>query len=133
MKKEFLVLLSVIVNNEFKWNGHVTKIQNECHSRAQIVSRQKLNSNRENIVLYSINLDVFSIAIEFLTTNDLDSVCTCSEDCDMFSPMHHYLRYYQYWTGSEFVRDSRSTVMNNYLQMIQSDMTITAPSQQTNR
>ena len=37
------------------------------------VSRQKLNSNRENIVRYSINLDVFSIAIEFLTTNDLDS------------------------------------------------------------
>ena len=40
----------------------------------QVVSRQKLNSNRENIVLYSINLDVFSIAIEFFTTNDLDSV-----------------------------------------------------------
>ena len=40
----------------------------------QVVSRQKLNSYRENIVLYSINLDVFSIAIEYLTTNDLDSV-----------------------------------------------------------
>ena len=42
-------------------------------NKVQVVSRQKLNSNRENIVLYSINLDVFSIAIEFLTTNDLDS------------------------------------------------------------
>ena len=41
--------------------------------RFQVVSRQKLNSNRENIVLYSINLNVFSIAIEFLTTNELDS------------------------------------------------------------
>ena len=46
----------------------------EIGARVQVVSRQKLNSNRENIVLYSINLDVFSIAIEFLTTNDLDSV-----------------------------------------------------------
>ena len=27
----------------------------------------------KNIVLYSINLDIFSVAIEFLTTNDLDS------------------------------------------------------------
>ena len=42
-------------------------------ARVQVVSHQKLNSNRENIVLYSINLNVFSIAIEFLTTNDLDS------------------------------------------------------------
>ena len=32
--------------------------------RVQVVSRQKLNSHQENI-------DVFSIAIEFLTTNDL--------------------------------------------------------------
>ena len=40
----------------------------------QVVSRQKLNSNRENIILYSINFDVFSIAIEFFMTNDLDSV-----------------------------------------------------------
>jgi len=40
---------------------------------SNMLSRQKLNSNWENIVLYFINLDVFSIAIEFLTTNDLDS------------------------------------------------------------
>ena len=29
-------------------------------------------SNRENSVFYSLHLDVFSIAIESLTTNDLD-------------------------------------------------------------
>ena len=44
-------------------------------SWVQVVSRQKLNWNRENIVLYSINLDVFSIANEFLMTNNLDSGC----------------------------------------------------------
>ena len=93
MKKEFLVLLGVIVNNELKWNGHVTKIQNECHYSLYVFRRLR----------------------------------------HVFSNAHHYRRYYQHWTGSEFVRDSRSTVMNNYLQMIQSDMTITAPSQQTNR
>ena len=31
----------------------------------QVVSRKKLNSNRENIVLYFVNRDAFSIAIEF--------------------------------------------------------------------
>ena len=41
--------------------------------KVQVVSRQKLNSNRENIVLYSININVFSIASKFLTPNDLDS------------------------------------------------------------
>ena len=45
----------------------------ECSDRLKL-GRQKLNWNRENVVLYSINLDVFSIAIKFLTTNDLDSV-----------------------------------------------------------
>ena len=48
-------------------------LQVGVETRVQVISRQKLNSNREKIVLYSINLDVFSIAIEFLTTNDLDS------------------------------------------------------------
>jgi len=42
-------------------------------SRVPVIGRQKLFESRK-IVLYSINLDVFSIAIEFLTTNDLDSV-----------------------------------------------------------
>ena len=46
-------------------------------SWVQVVSHQKLNSNRENIVLYSIKLDVFSIAIEFLTTNDSVSELPC--------------------------------------------------------
>ena len=48
--------------------AQTAKVQNP---RVQVVSRQKLNSNRENIVLYSINLDVFSIAIEFLTIKRL--------------------------------------------------------------
>ena len=39
----------------------------------QVVSRQKLDSNGENIVIYCVSLDVFSIAIAFLTTNDFDS------------------------------------------------------------
>ena len=39
----------------------------------QVVSGQKLDSNQENIVIYFVSLDVFSIAIEFLTTNDFDS------------------------------------------------------------
>ena len=46
----------------------------KCPACVQVVSRQKLNSNRENIVLYSINLDVFSIVVEFLTINDLSPV-----------------------------------------------------------
>ena len=54
------------------------KLRKDTYSHAapgsKIVSRQKLNSNRENIVLYSINFGFFLIAIEFLTTNDLDSV-----------------------------------------------------------
>ena len=37
-------------------------------------------TNREKIGLYSINLDVFSIPIEFLTTNDLDSAAMLYKD-----------------------------------------------------
>ena len=49
----------------------------EIGAWVQVVSHQKLNSNRENIVLYYINLDVFSIVIEILMTNNLDSgVCS---------------------------------------------------------
>ena len=40
----------------------------------QVVSRQKLNCNRENIEVYRAKYDIFSIRIEFLTTNDLDPV-----------------------------------------------------------
>ena len=41
-------------------------------NRVQVVSRQKLNCNRENIEVYRVKYDIFSIRIEFLTTNDLD-------------------------------------------------------------
>ena len=41
-------------------------------SGVQVVSRQKLNCNRENIEVYRVKYDFFSIRIEFLTTNDLD-------------------------------------------------------------
>ena len=37
----------------------------------QVVSRHKLNCNRENIEVYRVKYDIFSIRIEFLTTNDL--------------------------------------------------------------
>ena len=40
----------------------------------QVVSRQKLNCNRENIEVYRVKYDIFSIRIEFLTTNDLGPV-----------------------------------------------------------
>jgi len=45
----------------------------ESEYRVQVVSRQKLNCNRENIEVYRVKYDIFSIRIEFLTTNDLDS------------------------------------------------------------
>ena len=45
----------------------------DCKSRVQVVSRQKLNCDRENIEVYRVKYDIFSIRIEFLTTNDLDS------------------------------------------------------------
>ena len=45
---------------------------NSLESRVQVVSRQKLNCNRENIEVYRVKYDIFSIRIEFLTTNDLD-------------------------------------------------------------
>ena len=48
------------------YHGHVTRVQ--------VVSRQKLNCNRENIEVYRVKYDFFSIRIEFLTTNDLDPV-----------------------------------------------------------
>jgi len=38
----------------------------------QVVSRQKLICNQENIDIYGVKYDIFSIQIEFLTTNDLD-------------------------------------------------------------
>jgi len=41
-----------------------------------LVVKNSIGIDRENIALYSINLDVFSIAIEFLMTNDLDSALT---------------------------------------------------------
>ena len=52
----------------------VKKKQNfrDCEYRVQVVSRQKLNCNRENIEVYRVKYDFFSIRIEFLTTNDLD-------------------------------------------------------------
>ena len=38
-----------------------------------LVVKNSIRIEKISYVLYSINLDVFSIAIEFLTTNDLDS------------------------------------------------------------
>ena len=51
---------------------YLTK-NSQLGSKSLVVKNSIRNSNRGNIVLYSVNLDVFSIAIEFLTTNDLDS------------------------------------------------------------
>ena len=65
----------------------------------QVVSRQKLNCNRENIEVYRVKYDIFSIPIEFLTTNDLDSglfLCTCILQIliwhNFFCVIHRYLR-----------------------------------------
>jgi len=54
---------------------------------SKVVSRQKLNCNRENIEVYRVKYDIFSIRIEFLATNDLDPVPTnqstphCADVC----------------------------------------------------
>ena len=44
----------------------------EIEARVQVVGRQKLYCNRENIEVYRVKYDVFLIRIEFLTTNNLD-------------------------------------------------------------
>ena len=42
-------------------------------SWAQFIESEKLNSNRENIEVYVVNLDVFSIGNQCFTFNELDS------------------------------------------------------------
>ena len=44
-------------------------------SRVQVISRQKLKCIRENIEVNRVKYNIFSIRIEFLTTNNLDPDC----------------------------------------------------------
>ena len=72
-----------------RWEGRTETPRMRKRPEPRVQSRQKLNSKRENIVLYSINLDVFSIAIEFLTTNDLDSVLSLV----LLMPNDYFIEY----------------------------------------
>jgi len=88
-------ILGLIVNNELKWNGHVSKLQNECHYHLYVLRR-----------------------LRHILTNA--QLTTIAEGIIMSR-----LRYCLPVFGSEFVRlrdtDIRSSVINN-LQKIQNDM-----------
>ena len=43
---------------------------------AQFIESEKLNSNRENIEVYVVNLDVSSIGNQYFAFNELDSEVT---------------------------------------------------------